>query len=202
MQQPDINRLIEFNKLLLRFQAIDRALYMPQQGDRHENDTEHSYNLAMAAWFLSQQFPELDSNEVIRLALVHDLVEVHAGDTFPFHNPAEVATKKQREDDSLEKLRDAWKDFPDMTDCMERYEQRDSPEAKFVYALDKVMPMIVNLLQGGRVWQEHNVTLDELREVKDTKVALSPEIEPYYHQLLDMLETRPELFETTPTTTT
>jgi putative hydrolases of HD superfamily len=194
MQQPNIDRLVEFHKMLLQFQAIDRALYVPDKGDRHENDVEHSYNLAMAAWFLCQYFPTLDSNLVIRLALVHDLVEIHAGDTFPFHNEQEVATKQDREAAALQKIRTEWADFPDMATYMDQYEQRDTPEAKFVYALDKVMPMIVNMLQGGRIWKEHDITLNDLREVKGAKVALSPEIEPYYKELLTILENKPELF--------
>jgi putative hydrolases of HD superfamily len=194
MKKPDINRVIDLQKLLLQFQVIDRALYVPGQNSRRENDTEHSYNLAMIAWFLVRYFPELDRDEVIHLALVHDLVEVHAGDTFPFHNTHHVATKKDREDAALEKLSQEWPDFSDMTDHIRRYEERDTPEARFVYALDKVIPAIINLLQGGQAWHEHNVTFTEIRQVKDDKVALSPEIEPYYHELLTILKDNPQLF--------
>ncbi|HSW99927.1 MAG TPA: HD domain-containing protein [Patescibacteria group bacterium] len=194
MAQPDITRLIAMQKMLLQFQAIDRALYIPDRGERHENDVEHSYNLAMAAWFLATYFAELDRDLVIRMALVHDLVELHAGDTFPFHNESEVATKQQREEAALEKIREDWSDFAEMTECMQLYEERSTPEAKFVYALDKVMPAIMNLLQGGAVWRERNITLQDIRALKDDKVALSPEIIPYYHQLLELLQKNPQLF--------
>jgi putative hydrolase of HD superfamily len=194
MQKPDIHRLIELQQLLLQFQAIDRALFIPGRGTRHENDVEHSYNLAVAAWFLAQHFPELDRSEVIKSALVHDMVEIHAGDTFIFHNPEGMATKKEREDAALAKLAEDWADFPDLIETLHRYEARDTAEARFVYALDKVMPAIMNYLQGGEVWRTHHVTLEELHELKDAKVALSPQIVPYYNELMALLQANPQLF--------
>jgi putative hydrolase of HD superfamily len=194
MQQPDIHRLIELQKLLLEFQKVDRFLFIPGRGERHENDIEHSYNLAMCAWFLSQYFPELNRDEVIRYALVHDMVEIHAGDTMIFHNPEGMASKQQREEAALEKLGEDWKDFPEMTAQLHGYEQKDTPEARFVYALDKVMPAMMNLLQGGTVWRKHKVTFDDFRDAKEAKIKLAPEVWPYYEQLRDILAKQQELF--------
>lgn len=194
MQKPDLTRLIEFQQFLLLFQKIDRQLFIPGRGERHENDTEHSYNLAMASWFLVQSFPGLNRDEVIRCALVHDLVEIHAGDTMIFQNPEGLATKQEREAAAVEQLQKDWADFPEMLEQLHHYEQRDSAEARFVYALDKVMPAIMNYLQGGRVWKTHHVTPITLKEIQIPKVSLSPEILPYYRALLDMLGEHPELF--------
>jgi 5'-deoxynucleotidase YfbR-like HD superfamily hydrolase len=70
--KPDIHRLIELQKLLLQFQSIERVVHVPDNFE-YENDTEHSYNLTITAWFLAQYFPHLDRDKVIRFALVHDL---------------------------------------------------------------------------------------------------------------------------------
>lgn len=196
MSKPNIPRLIELQQLLLQFQAIDRVLLLPGRGERRENDVEHSYNLAMAAWFLAQYFPSLDRDLAVRTALAHDLVEIHAGDTYIFHNPDGLATKKAREDAALEQLAADWADFPDMLETLQAYEKRETPEAKFVYALDKVMPAIINYLQGGQTWKENHVTIDDLHEMKDAKVALSPEIEPLYRELMALLKENPQLFGT------
>jgi putative hydrolases of HD superfamily len=194
--KPDIHRLIALQQMLLEFQAINRVLYLPGKTGRLENDTEHSYNLAMMAWFLAQYFPQIDRDAVIRLALVHDLVEIHAGDTFPFNNHAQVATKQQREMAALHKLAAEWTDFPEMVETLRAYEARETEAAKFVYALDKLMPPLVNIIEGGRTWREHSVTLTHLQAVKTEKVAISPEISPYYADILDILSARPELFGT------
>lgn len=90
--KPDIRRLLEFQKLLVQFQHISRVTHIPGSWEA-ENDTEHSYNLAMTAWFLAPHFPQLDCDKLIRYALVHDLVEVHAGDTYIYADEATLASK-------------------------------------------------------------------------------------------------------------
>lgn len=186
MQQPDIHRLIDFHRLLLQFQAVKRVTHVP--GDfRAENDTEHSYNLAMTAWFIVQYFPGLDRDKVIRCALVHDLVEIHAGDTYVYADAATLATKHDREAAALKKLRHDWLDFPELIEGITSYEQKDSEEAKFVYALDKIMPIMLIFIGKGYTWQQEKITVEQLHAVKKDKVALSPEIKPYYDELYALL---------------
>lgn len=190
--RPDIHRLIELQQVLLAFQAIERVTHIPGTF-RPENDTEHSYNLALCAWFLAQYFPQLDRDKVIRFALVHDLVEIHAGDTYIFEKSA-VATKKQREHEALQQLEKDWPDFPDLTASIKTYETRDSEEAKFVYALDKIMPLLVIFLAEGYTFQKSGVTFDQLHENKQPKVAISPEIKPYYAQLCELFRQHSHYF--------
>lgn len=189
--KPDIHRLIDFHRLLLQFQAIERVIHVPSssQSDqlRWENDTEHSYNLTMTAWFLCKHFPVLDSNKVIRYALAHDMVEVHAGDTYIYADQQQLATKASREAAALKQLEQEWSDFPDLLETIHAYEARTDQEAKFVYALDKIMPIMTIFIHEGHTWQTEKITLDMLDKVKRNKVALSPEIAPYYDQLYDLL---------------
>ena len=81
--KADITRLLELQRLLAAFSQVERMNHR-KHADAFvpENDTEHSYNLAMTAWYLAKWFPELNRDLLIRYALVHDLVEVHAGDTY------------------------------------------------------------------------------------------------------------------------
>ncbi|HYH75307.1 MAG TPA: HD domain-containing protein [Candidatus Saccharimonadales bacterium] len=186
MDQPDITRLLSFQSLLLQFQAIERVTHIPGS-HRPENDTEHSYNLAMTAWFVSQYFPELDKDTVIRYALIHDLVEVHAGDTYVYADQAMLDSKHEREAAALAKLEAEWPDFPAMANTIKAYELRADAEAKFVYALDKIMPIMVIFLSEGYTWQQEGITPERLDQVKRHKVAVSPEIEPYYQALYQLL---------------
>ncbi len=195
MKQPDIRRLLEFQQMLLNFSHIERRLKRKHVDDTfiRENDTEHSYNLAMTAWFLTEHFPELDQEVVIKLALVHDLVEVHAGDTYIYAEDAILATKKSREKAALVQLKKEWADFKNMTSYIEVYEERKTSEAKFIYALDKIMPMMQIYINEGKTWQEEGITVAKLHGVKQNKIALSPEIEPYYDQLRVILLNSPHL---------
>jgi putative hydrolases of HD superfamily len=194
MEKPDIHRLIELQRLLLQFHQIERSVRHPHDFEKRETDTEHSFVLAMAAWMLASYFPELDKNAVIQLALVHDLVEVHAGDTFAYADSKTVAGKADREAAAINKLAADWPDFPDMIKAIRDYEARRTNEAKFVYALDKLMPIILNYLNQGRTWRHDSITLENVKAYKDAKIAKSPEVYVYYEQLLDILRGHPEFF--------
>lgn len=191
MKKPTVDRLIELQQLLLRFNNLERFV---RHSGRKESDTEHSYSLAMAGWFLAQYFPDLDTNKVLKLALAHDLVELHAGDTFAYATGKIQASKAAREKAALEKLTSDWPDFPEMLANIVEYEKRDSAEAKFVYALDKIMPALLNYLNQGDIWRMYNITFEQYVAEKEAKVPVSPEIYVYYKELTIILQAHPEYF--------
>jgi len=194
MNKPELQRLLDLQTFLLAFRDIERVNYLPNKGDTPENDVEHSYHLAMAAWFLAQYFPHLNRDKIIRYAMAHDLVEVHAGDTYIFADDDSINTKKQREHDAFEKIKKDWKDFPDLIDAIAAYESKNDEESKFVYALDKIMPIMMNFLGKGYGEHKHKITLDVLHEHKKDKVSASPEINEYYHDLYNLLEQNLDYF--------
>jgi putative hydrolase of HD superfamily len=194
MSKPDIHRLLELQNVLLQFRAIERSIYLPPGTDKHENDVEHSYSLAMAAWFLSQSFPELESDKVIRLSLVHDLIEVHAGDTYAYSDDVTLSTKEAREKEAFHKLSQEWQDFPEMLTAIEEYEARQTAEAKFVYALDKIQPAMLDYLNQGVGWRKLGITHAMFRTEKDRKVPVSPQANEYMDQLHEALEPFKHLF--------
>lgn len=191
--QPNVNRLIEFHDLMHGLQQVKRRTHLPHDQSLRENDVEHSYYLAMTAWMLAPHF-NLDPDKSIRIALTHDMVEVYAGDTFSFGSQAELDTKAQREREALERLEYEWPDFKAMIDSIHEYEHKASEEAKFVYALDKLMPVLVNMLSEGGAWREHKITIDHLIAEKERKIPKDSPIYPYYQDLLAMLRERPHYF--------
>jgi len=192
--KADIHRLIELQRLLVSFSQVERMTHRLQAGEYiRENDTEHSYNLAMTAWYLATWFPELDKNTLIQYALVHDLVEVHAGDTYIYGSEEEIASKEKREADALVRIESDWNDFTDMTDTIRTYEERQDDESKFIYALDKIMPIMMIYIHDGYTWKKNGITVDMLYKAKLDKVSQSPEILPYFKQLHELLLSRPDL---------
>jgi len=192
-EPPNLQRLFDLYSLLLQLQQVKRIVHLPVSHER-ENDIEHSYSLAMAAWFLVQYFPKLNKDRVIRFALVHDLVEVYAGDTYIYAEQHIVEGKKDREKKALKRLEKEWPDFPEMIELIKDYEARTSEEARFVYALDKIMPIILIFLANGYTWQKEGIALKRLHSVKKNKVALSPEIDKYYQDLYRLLQKNIHLF--------
>lgn len=193
---PQLNRLINLQELLLLFGSIERQLFVPDTPslkDRKENDAEHSYNLVMAAWYLSQYYDHLDTNLCIKYALAHDLVEVYAGDTFAYDQHSRI-TKEDREAKAKAKLYGEWPDFNEMLEAVHAYETKQDSESKFVYALDKLMPIILGYLSKGKSWHHFNLTLKHVMEYKGNKIAISPEIKPLYDELIEVLKKHPEFF--------
>lgn len=197
MEQPPLNRLLELQSFLLHFHKIERVVYFPDSTKRRETDTEHAYSLAMAAWFLAQYFKELDRDLIIKLALVHDLVEIYAGDTYIYADQAELDTKAQREAEAMKQIKHEWPDFGDMTQLIEAYEKRQTPESCFVYALDKLMPIFMIFLGHGYTWKEEKITLEQLQANKEPKVSSSPEIHHYYGELVELLKSHRHYFAST-----
>lgn len=194
--KADISRLLELQKLLASFNQVDRRSHR-QHGNAFvpENDTEHSYNLAMTAWYIAQWFPELDKSLVIQYALVHDLVEIHAGDTYIYGTEEELASKQRREAEALDTLEKEWVDFDDMNTTIHAYERRSDAESKFVYALDKIMPVMLIYIHDGYTWKKEGVTVDMLYKAKIEKIKTSPEILPYFEELHALLLSRPDLIK-------
>lgn len=192
--KPSAERLLELQQFLLLFRNIKRVIHIPGAVEECENDSEHSYSLAMTAWYLAQYFPKLDRDEVIRLALAHDLVEIHAGDTFFYAAEAILAGKKDREQKAFDQIKQDWRDFPQLTDTIVEYEELKTAESHFVYALDKIMPILMIYLAEGHTWKKEQITFDMLQERKRDKVALSPEIDEYYQELLKMLKKHSHFF--------
>lgn len=189
--------ILSIVRLLNQFRLVERSVRV-NNAERFENDVEHSYNLAFLAWYIiADNKLDLDRDLVLKYALIHDLVEVYAGDTYLFTtNEEERSTKVQREKDAALRLEKEIPEFAELHKLIERYESREDKESRFVYALDKIQPILNIYTDGGRTWREKGVTIDMLVEHKKEKVAVSPEIEIYFNDLIALLREREgELFK-------
>jgi putative hydrolase of HD superfamily len=143
---------------------------------------------------LAAHFPELDRDKLIRFSLVHDLVEIHAGDTYIYGPQEHLDSKEDREAAALKQLTNDWPDFPELAETITEYEHRECKESQFIYALDKIMPMMQIYLNEGHTWQKHGIELVRVDQTKRSKVVGSPEISAYYEELRKLFEAQPDLF--------
>jgi putative hydrolases of HD superfamily len=159
-----------------RLKSVLRATTLCE-GSRRENSGEHSWHLALYAMVLADQaVPGVDINRVIRMLLVHDLVEIDVGDV-PIHSAgglahgsAETVAAEARAADRIfgllpndlaADLRALWAEF----------EAAETPDAMFAKSLDRVQPVMANLQSGGGTWTTYNVTADQLESRVGGKVA-------------------------------
>lgn len=184
----DTSKILEFVDLLHKFRAVERRVLV-RDSERSENDVEHSYSLAMLAWFLNDVCKlGMNQEKLFKYALAHDLVEVHAGDTFFYADTDLIQSKQEREEEAARKLKEEYSEFSDLHEIIGRYESKGDEEARFIYALDKIEPILNIYLDGGRTWRKDNVTLEMLRSAKTAKVALDNKVEEIFNELLFKLK--------------
>jgi putative hydrolase of HD superfamily len=184
----NVTKLID---LLIDFQAVERNIPIPKL-NRPENDTEHSYNLAMAAWvIISQDNLPLNLDLVIKYALVHDLVEVYAGDAFPL-DEKQVAEKPSKEHLALLKLQND-KLTKEFAKYIEQYERMVNEESKFIYGLDKLMPAFTLIHGDIPLWKKYNLTQQVWENKFRSKIEKSKYLKPYLEQFLELQKANPQL---------
>ncbi len=148
--------IVEIDKL----KQISRQTYLMDRS-RKENSAEHSWHIAVIAMLLAEHAaaPEIDLARVIQMALVHDLVEIDAGDVLVYDTAAQ-ADKARREKLAADRIFALLP--PDQTrqfrELWEEFEARQTPEAKFAAAIDRLQPILHNYHTQGAAWNEHGVT--------------------------------------------
>ncbi|MBQ8568218.1 MAG: HD domain-containing protein [Oscillospiraceae bacterium] len=194
-----LKKQMEFLLELDKMKNLYRQTYIINDYDRHsgesesprpprkENDAEHSFHLAIFAVILSEYSNvPIDLLKVIKMVLIHDVVEIDAGDTYCYDTEANK-TKRDREVKAADRLfgllpDDQQKEFRDL---WEEFEAENTPEAKFAVALDRMQPMLMNYTKDGKSWKEHGVHYDSVIS-RNSKISNgAEELWAYMKPLID-----------------
>ena len=181
-----LKKQLDFVLEIDKVKNIYRQTYLAD-GNRKENDAEHSWHLALMAVLLSEYSNEpVDLSRVVPMVLAHDLVEIDAGDTYAY-DAAGAATKEERETKAADRiygllpedqgkwLRELWDEF----------EACETPEAKFAHVLDNCQPLFLNDASDGRSWTEHGVKKSQIYKRNCRTGEGSREIWEYMQELID-----------------
>ncbi len=164
-----VDRLDEQLGFLLeidRLKLIERRTFITD-ASRRENSAEHSWHLAMLALVLSEYAADgVDMARVIAMVLVHDIVEVDAGDLFVYADAAAHAEKVEREGLAADRIFALLPDDqePVFRALWEEFEQGTTETARFATALDRLQPLLLNVAAGGATWREHGITANRILE--------------------------------------
>lgn len=151
------------------FREIDREKFIERQtlltdGRRRENDAEHAWHMAVMAILLSEYSnEEIDVLRAVSMILIHDVVEIDAGDTYAYDEVGKTTQREREEaaadrlfailpEDQGEKLRELWEEF----------EARSTPEARFARVMDNLQPMMLNAASDGKAWSDHKIALSQV----------------------------------------
>ena len=162
-EKKKLDQLFDFCREIDKEKFIGRQTYLTD-ADRKENDAEHAWHMAIMTLLLSEYSNEkIDVLHTISMLLIHDLVEIDAGDTYAYDEESKKtqADRERRAADRIygllpeeqgKKLYDLWTEF----------EERKTPEAKFARVMDNLQPMMLNAATDGKAWEEHQVKLSQI----------------------------------------
>ena len=157
--EKQIRFIVEIDKV----KNIFRQTYLADAG-RRENDAEHSWHIALMAYLLREYAEEaVDVGKVMLMVLIHDLVEIDAGDTYAY-DAESLKTQKAREDAAKENLYSLLPEDQkqELIALFDEFEAFQTPEAKFAHAMDHIQPLMLNAATDGKSWKEHGIRLSQV----------------------------------------
>lgn len=185
-EKERLKKQLDFILEVDKVKNIFRQTYLAD-GKRKENDAEHSWHLALMAVLLKEYSNEdVDLSKVIPIVLVHDLVEIDAGDTYAYDEKGAL-TKDIRERAAAERIygllpedQGQW-----LKELWEEFEAYETPEAKFAHVLDNCQPLFLNDASNGKSWEEHQVKKSQIYKRNRKTGEGSAVIWEYMKELID-----------------
>lgn len=158
-----MKKQLEFSLEIDKVKNVFRQTHLSGHG-RNENDAEHSWHMAVMAYLLKEYAnEEVDIAKVMLMCLIHDIVEIDAGDTYAYDADG-LQTQKEREDAAKERIFSILPEEQkkEMIALFDEFEAYETPESKFAHAMDNLQPLILNDSNGGGDWKKHGVTAEQV----------------------------------------
>jgi putative hydrolase of HD superfamily len=180
----DINTICDYLRELDKLKLVSRRSYVAG-GVRLENSAEHSWHLAMACWSIARSFNiAVDESKLLKLALVHDLGEIDAGDTFLY--AAERADANKAERACVTRLQShAGNGVDNLLEYWEEQETGSSVETKLVKVVDRLLPFLLNASSEGRAWKENHIKKSQVLHAHAFIATEFPEIYEWVAQKVE-----------------
>lgn len=154
-----LKKQLDFSLEIDKEKNITRQTHLSGHG-RNETDAEHAWHMALMAYLLREYAnEEVDITRVMLMCLIHDIVEIDAGDTYAY-DPEGLKTQKEREEKAKERIFSLLPDDQkaEMTALFDEFEEYQTAESRFAHAMDNLQPLLLNHINGGSDWKAHGVS--------------------------------------------
>lgn len=181
-----LEKQMNFIKEMDKLKSIRRRSLLINE-DRAENDAEHSWHLALAAIILSEySSKKIDLLKVMKMVIIHDIVEIDAGDTYCYDKEG-LKTQEKREMEAAQKLFGMLpKDQKtELFTLWREFEDKQTPEAKFAASLDRLQPILLNYSKGGIAWKKRKIKRQQVEERQNVTQEGSQDI---YNYIMEVIE--------------
>lgn len=170
-----IEKQLAFSLEIDKVKNIFRQTHLSGNG-RNKNDAEHSWHMAIMAYLLREYSNEdIDIAKVMLMCLIHDIVEIDAGDTYAYDAEA-LQSQKAREDAAKQRIFAILPEeqAQELIAIFDEFEEYETAESKFAHAMDNIQPLILNNSNNGGDWREHDVTVEQIYK-RQSKTKLGSE---------------------------
>ncbi|MBR4210697.1 MAG: HD domain-containing protein [Lachnospiraceae bacterium] len=159
MNDERLEKQLRFALEIDKEKNVFRQTHLSGHG-RNENDAEHAWHMAIMAYLLREYAnEEVDITRVMLMCLIHDLVEIDAGDTYAYDEEG-LKTQKAREEAAKERIFSILPEDQkaELTSLFDEFEAYETPESRFAHSLDNLQPLLLNNSNEGGDWKEHGVS--------------------------------------------
>lgn len=184
----DLSSQLNFIREIDELKAVYRQTHVKSDNNRNENSAEHSWHIAMMANVLQQYADEpIDISRVVNMLLIHDIVEIDAGDTFAFAQQQELDGQEDKEIEAANRLFGLLPEsqFSEMKTLWLEFEQAETTDARFAKAMDRVLPLIQNMANEGGSWVRHKVKKSQVLARNKYLDGLAPTLWAYACEQID-----------------
>ncbi|MRI33030.1 hydrolase [Endozoicomonas sp. OPT23] len=188
MSPDSLNQQLDFILELDKLKAIQRKARIKCDDNRYENSAEHSWHIALTAQLLADYAEEpIDIQRVTTMLLIHDVVEIDAGDTFAFDNEglAEQEEKEQIAADRLFGLLPA-EQAKEYRTLWQEFEDAETTDGRFAKAIDRILPLLQNMRNNGGSWAEHTVSRAQVINRNQYLEGLAPKLWEFAVEQIDL----------------
>lgn len=180
MEKEELSQLFRFFLEIDKEKFIERQTYLTD-GIRKENDAEHAWHMAIMTILLAgYSNEEIDVLKTVTMLLIHDIVEIDAGDTYAYDEEAKK-TQREREVKAADRIFGMLpkKQGEYLRELWEEFEEQKTPEARFARTMDNVQPIMLNAATDGKAWEEHEVRIEQILNRNRNTAKGSEEIWEY-----------------------
>lgn len=177
-----LKQQLDFILELDRLKSVYRQALVQSDNNRRENSAEHSWHITLTAQILHAYAEEaVDISRVVSMLLIHDIVEIDAGDTFAFAEQATLDGQEAKELKAADRLFGLLPEtqFQHMKSLWNEFEEANSADARFAKAMDRVLPLLQNMQNQGGSWAKHNVKKSQVINRNKYLMGLAPKLWDY-----------------------
>ncbi|MFT5759903.1 MAG: putative hydrolase of HD superfamily [Alteromonadaceae bacterium] len=189
----DLNKQLDFVIELDRLKGVYRQALVKSDKNRFENSAEHSWHISLTAQILHQYAVEkVNISRVMSMLLIHDIVEIDAGDMFAFSDKKNLAEQEEKEIAAATRLFGLLPEeqFQMFNQLWLEFENAETIDARFAKAMDRILPLLQNMRNEGGSWARHDVTKSQVIKRNNYLEGLAPQLWLYVCEQIDLAVTK------------